>query len=137
MTRVWSTALAAAATALLGGCGTVANITLSGPPSTGGSMKVYGGVRRDMDIVRDCTTNPDHPKDNAKAICFATAVTVAALDLPLSVVADTITLPITIPVALVTQGQTDKGPAANRQEADPPEDSVRSGTGVRSGASRP
>jgi uncharacterized protein YceK len=122
MARFWSTTLGAAVTVLLGGCGTMANITLSGSPSGGGSMKMYGGVQRDLDIVHDCTTNPDHPKDNAEAICFAAAATVAAVDLPFSVVADTLTLPITIPVALVTQGRTDKpqesasGPAPDRTE---------------------
>ena len=122
MARMWGTALAAVATILLGGCGTMANITLNGPPSAGGSMKMYGGVQRDLDIVHDCTTNPDHPKDNAEAVCFATAVTVAALDLPFSAVADTLTLPITIPVALVAQGRADQqpqpagGPAPERNE---------------------
>src|SRR5690242_10542993 len=115
MGRGMLAAVAAAATALLGGCGTVANVTLSGPPSGGGALKVYGGVQRDLDIVRDCTTNPDHPKDNAEAVCFAAAVTVAAVDMPFSVIADTLTLPITIPVALVTQGRADKqAPAASR-----------------------
>ena len=139
MGRGMLVAWAAAATALLGGCGTVANLTLSGPPPAG-PMKVYGGVRRDMDIMHDCTTNPDHPRDNAEAVCFAAAVTVAAVDLPFSVVADTLTLPITVPVALVTQGRTDKpqpgsGPAPAGDEAGA--DNILSGPWIRSGGTHP
>jgi uncharacterized protein YceK len=140
MGRGMLVAWAVAATALLGGCGTVANLALSGTPPAG-PMKVYGGVQRDLDIVHDCTTNPDHPRDNAEAVCFAAAVTVAAVDLPFSAVADTFTLPVTIPVALVTQGRTDKppqpgsGPTPAGNEADA--DNIRPGPWIRSGGSRP
>jgi uncharacterized protein YceK len=90
--------LMAALTAGLGGCGTAAN-TLWLAPFEGG-QRVYGGVRTDMEIVRQSITGEPESKGQSPRDRCITAVALA-VDLPLSAVGDTLTLPYTVPAALL------------------------------------
>ena len=95
---------AVAGLALLnGGCGTAVN-TLWLAPFEGG-QRVYGGVRADLDVMRrtvagesDITVSGEQVKatsrEQIRSILFLT------LDLPLSVIGDTLTLPYTLAVAV-------------------------------------
>ena len=79
---------------LAAGCGTVAN-TVWFTPEEGGK-RVYGGVRADLEGCREFIGSdsgpPIRPWFDARFLYF--------LDLPVSAIADTVTLPYTIPCAL-------------------------------------
>jgi uncharacterized protein YceK len=74
--------------ALAGGCGTFCNTVLFIPEE--GGKQVYGGVLVDVECVKQLATEPSGhesvPKRAGKAALMA-------LDVPLSAVADTLTLP--------------------------------------------
>jgi uncharacterized protein YceK len=98
--------LAAALVCALGGCGTIGN--LADP----GRTKPFGGVIRDseasgwlMNEVSEASKKPAAEKAG-----LVLAAPIVTIDLPLSLVADTVTLPITIPVALMRQGQPEPSP---------------------------
>lgn len=98
---------------LLGGCGTVANCTSWQGRAP---LTVYGGVKEDIvsgaDHLHEAFGGPcpsfsavTHPPSFAeqammRSFCAGCGVCMLALDLPISVVADTLTLPITIPATL-------------------------------------
>ena len=96
-----TTALGIVTLALLCGCGTVSNFTDSLPDQShygtipwglyvpAGGRQIYGGSRSDLWGFY-CLTTPSDP-----VIFFVGAFTVA-VDLPLSLVGDTVTLPWTI-----------------------------------------
>ena len=92
--------LAAALVCALGGCGTIGN--LADPSRT----RPFGGVIRDSAasgwLMNEFSEAPSKPA--AENAGLALAVPFVTIDLPLSLVADTVTLPITIPVALMRQG---------------------------------
>ena len=86
-------------TALLActGCGTVVN--LATPAREG---KVYGGVRTDIQAIEKLVEGGDasggplsSPGSGAGALFALAFVALPVLDLPLSVVGDTLTLPLT------------------------------------------
>ena len=72
---------------ILGGCGTLKTVSKAAP----GTPKVYSGTRFDIEAIRGNpyrmskyrVAPPEHP----------------ALDIPLSFVADSLLLPLTLPVA--------------------------------------
>jgi uncharacterized protein YceK len=79
----------ALAVAALAGCGTCIN--LGGEPLTGGGTReVYGGVAWDASVVSNTLQDGGLPYILVGAYLLA-------VDLPLSAVADTLTLPLTIP----------------------------------------
>lgn len=88
--------------ALLGlmsvGCGTLNN-TVSGTPLADGRPSeppnvVYGGTLSSLEEGYDCVIRP-----NSLSECVG-GVYLLAIDAPLSLVGDTLTLPITIPAAI-------------------------------------
>jgi uncharacterized protein YceK len=82
---------------LLGsGCGTVAN-TVWFIPEEGGK-RVYGGVKVDLQVAREALERPVPGKPLAGLWCL--------IDLPFSLVGDTITLPYTIPYPLGWTGES-------------------------------
>jgi uncharacterized protein YceK len=90
-------ALLAAVVLSLGGCGTVGNLWC---PCHGGDRAVYGGVAI-------CVRRAENEAGQAARLdspwCFghaAASVFDAVIDLPLSAVGDTLTLPLTIPATL-------------------------------------
>ena len=67
----------------LSGCGTAANTVLLWPEE--GGKRAYGGVRADWEMIRERGEDGNSGK--------ASVPVLAAIDLPFSLVADTITLP--------------------------------------------
>jgi uncharacterized protein YceK len=76
----------------LTGCGTVMNLYL--PPEQGGSQlfRVYGGV---ADTAKAIRLNAEKEGATAKLVTAA-----LVLDVPLSAIGDTLTLPITVAAAI-------------------------------------
>src|SRR5262249_21073332 len=80
---------------LLGGCGTANNLA-----SSTGHAAVYGGVRSDLEKIGDLIVpRPGTERPIVNGV-------VAAVDLPLSAVGDTVTLPLTVPGSLGGAGRT-------------------------------
>jgi uncharacterized protein YceK len=113
--RVWAAAVAVLP--VLGGCGTLSNITDQAP-----AVRAYGGVQRDWMLLTMAQED-----DSGIMWAFVPAL---AVDLPLSVVGDTLTLPytaLTDPTlfrkSLVHEpqdfGQEAAGPSENRSAAPP------------------
>jgi uncharacterized protein YceK len=110
-----------------GGCGTFFNLIpephkmrAPGPRP----LKVYGGVENSAFFAWTGLTEPFTKSDVTVAnrilatpYCWSLAAWAAAVDMPLSAVADTLTLPITIPAALARE--RDKHESAP-EPTDPP-----------------
>jgi len=94
-----------------GGCGTIVNLSASP------GKEIYGGVKQDALSGSDhlaeafsrstCPTFspvPERPSPGKEALiksfCAGCGVCMWAVDLPISAVADTLTLPVTVPAAL-------------------------------------
>ncbi len=106
----WVAAVVAAA---LSGCGTVVNCTAVNGPA---AREIYGGVKQDVQngsghlaeaFYGPCPSFSPYPTSPnsgpnllGKSFCAGCGVCMLALDLPVSFVADTLTLPVTIPAAL-------------------------------------
>jgi uncharacterized protein YceK len=96
------------------GCGTVVNCTSVNGPA---ARSIYGGVRQDAangsrhlgeafagpaPSFTQMPQPPSTPRDFAsKSFCAACGVCMLAVDLPASAVADTLTLPVTVPATLM------------------------------------
>jgi uncharacterized protein YceK len=130
--------LAAVFVLAVGGCGTMNNLTTSDKPAEGREAgtppadRVYGGVALDARVGSSWLAAPFIPRREADAgpaigpaekvvdaVCKVGIGTyVLAVDMPLSAVADTLTLPVTVPAALKRHG----APAARRPEPADQED---------------
>jgi uncharacterized protein YceK len=84
------------------GCGTTSNLN-----STDGKPAIFGGVRRDleMQLVADYCENSE--PGGLTLLATVPLMVLSLVDLPLSAVCDTLTLPLTIRLAL----EKDSGPA--------------------------
>src|SRR5690348_1805711 len=90
-----------------------------------GGMRVYGGVRGNCEALQSVAEDKsaDAPKGGDRAF----AILKYSLDLPLSAVADTVTLPVTIPCSLWYQATHPEpigdGPQTlpSREKTDPQE----------------
>ncbi len=83
------------------GCGTVANLSGRGWDHT----QIYGGVRRDVKATEDWIAGYSAMKDTdiRQDVGVGVGVALVSLDTALSAIGDTLTLPITIPVALLVK----------------------------------
>jgi uncharacterized protein YceK len=95
------------------GCGTMANLSL-GARQGWKNASIYGGVSRDIRSAEDWVDhnwtsgeNLDIPQDIGTVV----GVGLVGIDLPLSAIGDTLTLPITIPAAI--WGQSTRAPIAS------------------------
>jgi uncharacterized protein YceK len=101
---------------LLGGCGTVANLEL---PTQAGGRQPYGGVRQDLALVSERVGDAGSADSAGARIGGGVeALLVTAVDLPLSVVGDTVTLPITVP-AYFLQAPSSRSVAAASPASSP------------------
>ncbi len=104
MCRRALTCLAAAAAVGLGGCGTSLNLD--------GESRVYGGVVQDFQIAKDRlaqAANSSRPGTPGSSPAWNLTVSALALvDLPLSLLGDTLTLPFTIPTELECMDEPDR-----------------------------
>jgi uncharacterized protein YceK len=82
----------------LSGCGTAAN-TLWLLPMEGG-MSAYGGVKADVEMVRGGVARAVDADSLDSFADAAYYTVVGAVDLPLSAVGDTLTLPVVLAAAL-------------------------------------
>ncbi|HLN31716.1 MAG TPA: hypothetical protein VK395_28510 [Gemmataceae bacterium] len=87
---------------LLSGCGTVCNLA-GGVVHPESEPRIYGGVGRDLDIIdKACNIGPSQNAgsggENGKAYLAAALISLAVVDPILSFAADTLTLPVTIPL---------------------------------------
>lgn len=91
-----------AAVALLGGgCGTLVNVTNFAPPEIGGGQRtIYGGVVWDLEGEYRAWTTPYPPTLRYTLGIDGPMILAYLFDLPLSVIGDTVTLPITVGEAL-------------------------------------
>jgi uncharacterized protein YceK len=115
--------LAAIVAAALSGCGTVVNCINGDGPS---ARDIYGGVKLDAQNgtrhlgeafsgPAPCFSKMPKPPDPisdfaSKTFCAGCGVGMLAVDLPVSIVTDTLTLPLTVPATLMK-----KKPQANRK----------------------
>jgi uncharacterized protein YceK len=106
--------LTAVFAAVLGGCGTVVNcFNVNGAAA----RAIYGGVRQDAENgtrhigeafsgpapTFTAMPKPPNPASDfaSKSFCAVCGVGMLAVDLPVSAVADTLTLPVTVPATLM------------------------------------
>ncbi len=133
MRRTWVILVAVVATFPLMACGTVRNLTGWGyhsvpdqdEPDLGDTTepwpRVYGGVQIDSGQRADSTVDwPDLSQVRGKAVLglpyvLAGALGIWSCEVALSVVADTATLPITIPVAIRNKAELERRTADLRQ----------------------
>ncbi len=73
------------------GCGTIMNLSTN--------KKIYGGIQNDLGIAAQCTVKQVIEPENFLDDGLRPTL-MSLIDLPLSAVADTATLPVTVPVAL-------------------------------------
>lgn len=90
------------AASLLSGCGTFANLSIGARQGWKNAL-IYGGVRRDVQsagnwIDHSWTWGPN--LDIQQDLGTVVGVGLVGLDVPLSAIGDTLTLPITIPAAI-------------------------------------
>jgi uncharacterized protein YceK len=87
------------------GCGTVCNLA-GGVVHPDSEPRIYGGFIRDFEIIDKAVSKPEEhllsPGGNANgqgaAYAMAAIIAVAAVDPVVCLIADTLTLPITIPL---------------------------------------
>src|SRR5262245_17766415 len=82
---------------LVSGCASSLN-TMYYLPCEGGDQ-IYGGVKLDAEIIRASLANEVNEGGHGP-LTRAWLITSASVDLPLSAIADTLTLPITIPATM-------------------------------------
>ena len=102
--------LAAVCASGLCGCGTTSNLN-----NTDGKPAIFGGVRRDLDmqLVTDYCENSE--PGGLTLLATVPLMVLSLVDLPLSAVCDTLTLPLTIRLALTK----DSPPAPPPQKGAP------------------
>ena len=94
---------------IVSGCGTCAN-TLWLRPEEGGS-RIYGGVRLGVETASEAVSRPYDAEDDLVDRCQC--IILPTLDMPFSLVGDTLTLPWTVSAWLaISQKQTNLPPAS-------------------------
>jgi uncharacterized protein YceK len=119
MSRALGAAVALSAALILSGCGTFANISV-GAREGWKNAKIYGGVRRDVQsaenwVEHSWTWGKDFDFQQDLGTVFGLGL--IGLDAPLSAIADTLTLPVTIPAAI--WGGSTKDPNTGRTNPTP------------------
>ncbi|MCI0640368.1 MAG: hypothetical protein L0Y72_02740 [Gemmataceae bacterium] len=87
-------------------CGLVFCIGCGTMNSMGRDSQVFGGVRSDADVIVESVGNVVRPASAKEFADNAVIGLVASADVPLSAIADTVTLPVTVPAALERSKQT-------------------------------
>jgi len=104
----------------LSGCGTLANIN-TGAREGWKNVQIYGGVRRDVQSGEEWFAHSWTPLKNLELMQDLGAVVglvLVGIDVPLSVAADTVTLPVTIPISIWASSSREANgsrPAVNQQ----------------------
>lgn len=109
MARVLRAAVLLFLVGLLSGCGTVANLAV-GAREGWKNTRIYGGLTRDVQTAGNWI---DHSWTWGKNLNIqqdigtVVGVVLVGIDMPLSVIGDTLTLPITIPLSLSGTARND------------------------------
>jgi uncharacterized protein YceK len=122
MSRALLAAALLSAAPVLSGCGTFANVSIGARQGWQNAL-IYGGVRRDIQttsnwIDHSWTWGPN--LDIQQDVGTVVGVALVGIDMPLSAIGDTLTLPITIPAA-IWAGNSNPSSISNKiQGATPP-----------------
>lgn len=102
MARASRAAALLIAVLFLCGCGTIANLQTGGRQGWKNAI-IYGGVRRDVESAGkwiDHSWTSGENLDIFQDIGTVVGVGLVGIDIPLSAIGDTLTLPVTVPIAL-------------------------------------
>jgi uncharacterized protein YceK len=102
--------------AAMSGCGTVANnVVCIGPPPSfrEGFQAPYGGVRNDIEGFCGSVKSAVHPDDDDDRVSSAGMAVLCVVDLPFSLVGDTIFLPVNIIGTVRERDGADQRPVAS------------------------
>jgi uncharacterized protein YceK len=115
MVRVAAVLSLMLATAALNGCSTMASVCLDNQDDGKGKCP-YGGTTRLVEVMnRTLFADTFIAIPNSRVLCFAFQV----CDLPLSVAADTVLLPFTVPYTLANPIQPSTERQSTREELEP------------------
>jgi uncharacterized protein YceK len=120
MRRASLTAVLLLAAVAPSGCGTIANLS-TGAENGWKNAQIYGGVRRDVKSANEWFADswtPANDSDVMQDIGAVVGVGLVGLDLPLSAIGDTLTLPLTIPASI--WGSSTPAPTVSRKNNTPP-----------------
>jgi uncharacterized protein YceK len=94
----------------ISGCASANNILCDGPKPC--FQRVYGGVKWDVaDLKSTFRDLEDGPNDSLELFTRSWEATLLTVDLPLSAVADTLTLPITVPLTISRKSDATRAPS--------------------------
>jgi uncharacterized protein YceK len=98
----------------LTGCGTVSNFVFT-PPASGEPMgyDVYGGVQEDVVCIERSAAAVREAKTAGQGLRECSDLILWAVDLPLSAIGDTVTLPLTVR-ATIARARATPAPGAKR-----------------------
>jgi uncharacterized protein YceK len=103
------------------GCGTIANLE-TGARQGWKSAAIYGGVRRDIqsaDKWIDHSWTSGDNLDIIQDVGSVVGVVLVGIDVPLSAIGDTLTLPVTVPIYLLNN-PSNRASESRKTPADPP-----------------
>lgn len=111
MTRRYVAILAALLLALVSGCGTAVNVYRSGG---GVPLEPYGGVKEDLDHIRDIRAEGQNAQHRGARQTLDTVgwIALVAIDLPFTIIGDTLTLPLALKPATYRQPWEDEAQEA-------------------------
>ncbi len=108
----------------LSGCGTICNLVDGYSPPPVGSQRpaVYGGVLLDLSVLDEIERHPPKELDKGDPRPVMVWMVCLMVDLPLSCVGDTLTLPITLPVQ---RRRTEPNSSSHGNDATPLDPEIR------------
>ena len=122
MSRALLAAASLSAALFLSGCGAFANVSVGARQGWKNAL-IYGGVRRDVQSAANWVehswtwgSNFDIQQDVGTAV----GVALVGIDVPLSAIGDTLTLPITVPAAIWSGGGNRASVSNKKPGAAPP-----------------
>lgn len=122
MTGAWRATVLLIVAGFLSGCGTAANLTV-GAREGWQYAPIYGGVRRDVQSAEnwvDHTWTWGENLDLQRDLGTVVGVALVGIDVPLSAIGDTLTLPITIPAYFLSKSRGAANNAPNPPPVAPP-----------------
>jgi uncharacterized protein YceK len=122
MARAWRAAALLIGAGFLSGCGTAANLSV-GAREGWQYAPIYGGVRRDVQSAQDWVNHTWTSGDNLELqrnLGTVVGVGLVGIDVPLSAIGDTLTLPITIPASLLSKSRSGANGSGNNAGNPPP-----------------
>jgi uncharacterized protein YceK len=122
MTGAWRATALLIMAGFLSGCGTAANISV-GAREGWQYAPVYGGVRRDVQSAENWVEHTwtwGENLDLQRDLGTVVGVALVGIDVPLSALGDTLTLPITIPAYYLSKSRSGTNGRGNPPPNPPP-----------------